>query len=132
MKAVWFAVAMLVLLGVTGMLVWKVLRREREGMTPPAPAAPDAPQWKPASKPEQTPPAEQPKPKAPPLSAMYPPSSDPPLYGLPLEFRLTAPEVPLEIAEPSPPQDRSQPAPKPGVKPPSKPGVMKHGPVTHA
>jgi peroxidase len=119
MKAVWSAVAVLVLLGITGVLVWKVVRRDHEGMKPPAPAAPEAPQWKPPVKPEPPPAAEKPKPKPPPLSALVPASKDPPLYGLPLEYRLQAPEVPLEIAEPSPPPDPRRPDGKPKVGKPT-------------
>jgi hypothetical protein len=115
MKAAWIVAAVLVVLAIAGIVVWNGLHRQREGMRPPSPTAPEAPPWQPESGPA-------PPPAKPPATALFPPSYETPLYGLPLTYRVTAPEVPAEIAEPSPPQDRSQPraAPEANQRPPVK------------
>lgn len=80
----------------------------------PAPDAPEAPKFvPPGEKPAEKPTEKPAKPVGPkveeraPLSS-FPASREPPIYGLPLEFKFTAPEPPKEIAEPSPPREEKK------------------------
>jgi hypothetical protein len=76
----------------------------------PAPDAPEAPKFvppaeKPAEKPAK---AERPKVAERPSLSSFPASREPPIYGLPLEIKITPPEPPTEIVEPSPPRDEKK------------------------
>ena len=72
----------------------------------PAPNAPEAPKFAPqAEKPAKP---EAPKAESRPPLSSFPASREPPIYGLPLEFKITAPEPPKEIAEPSPPREEKK------------------------
>jgi hypothetical protein len=51
------------------------------------------------------------------LSSLFQPSREAPIYALPLRFHLTAPEVPPELAEPSPPRPAGKPEPVPSSVP---------------
>ena len=75
----------------------------------PAPNAPEAPTFEPQAKKAAEPAAPKPL-KPPPLSA-FPASREPPMYGLALEIKISAPEVSKEIAQPSPPREEKKAKP---------------------
>jgi len=112
MKAACITAVVLIAIGVAA---WASLSRRQSLL--PAPTAPEAPHWVETDRTETPkPPAPKPEPKG--ATAAFPPSHDAPAYGLPLEFRMSGPDVPVEIAEPSPRFDATKPgAPKP---PPAK------------
>jgi hypothetical protein len=87
----------------------------QQGGAPPAPDAPDAPDWaiqKSNSDTKKSPPGDASKSGGTNPAEMrlrdFPASKDPPAYNLPLEYTLEVPEVPAEIATPTPVPQPSQ------------------------
>jgi len=80
----------------------------------PAPNAPEAPTFEPQAKKAAEPAAPKPlkpPPLAPPPLSAFPASREPPIHGLALEIKISAPEVSKETAQPSPPREEKKAKP---------------------